>query len=113
VVGALSSETDRDLLGLSKHNMRKTLYLLISSGDEIVLSCDTQLLVAALNASIDNVTKTNPARAELMDQMAKMQRSLQEEKDCELMEQKHGYLRDVVLALFDAGDAQINRGSRV
>ncbi len=42
-----------------------------------------------------------------------MEQSIQDSNDCEITEQKHGYLLSVLLNLFDVGDAELICGGHV
>jgi hypothetical protein len=94
-------------------NMLGTRYYLDGSHNNIMLQCESRAVLEATKTFVENVTKTNPARVELVQQIALMEQSLRGLQDCETTEQKHGYLRSVLLNLFDAGDAEMVCGDRV
>jgi hypothetical protein len=92
--------------------MPTTRYLLAGEYSNIVLQCDSAEVLVVTKAFVENVANANPARAELLGQLARIAQSLNDAIDCEIREQKHGYLRDVVLNLFDSGKATIISGNR-
>ena len=82
-------------------------YHLANSETETTLRAESHTALKATRSFVKNVTKTNPARDELLSQILLMEQSIEDSKDCELSELKHGYLRSVFLNLFDAGDAEL------
>jgi hypothetical protein len=90
--------------------MLETRYYLGGSHNDVVLRCESRAVLEATKTFVENVTETNPARAELVQEILRMEQSLRGLHDCEITAQKHGYLQSVLLNLFDAGDAEIVRG---
>lgn len=87
--------------------MLLTRYHLVHSEYDAILQCETESVLQATKLFVENVTKTNPARRELLEQILLMEQSIRDAEDCDITEGKHGYLRSVFLTLFDAGDGQI------
>ncbi len=93
--------------------MLQTRYHMAGSQSEIMLRAGTDVVLTATKSFVENVTERNPALAELLNQIALMEQSIDDVSDCEITEQKHGYLRSVLLKLFDVGDAEIICKDRV
>jgi hypothetical protein len=92
--------------------MLRCHYHLANSESEMILCAELQTVLKATRLFLRNVTKTNPARVELLNQVSLMVESIETSEHCKLDELKHGYLRHVFLNLFDAGDAEMICGTR-
>ena len=66
--------------------MLGTRYYLDGSHNNIMLQCESRAVLEATKTFVENVTKTNPARVELVQQIALMEQSLRGLQDCETTE---------------------------
>lgn len=93
-------------------NMLLCHYHLANSESAMILCAELPTVLKATRLFLENVTKTNPARDELLNQISLMVQAIETSEHCKLDELKHGYLRNVFLHLFDAGDAEMICGAR-
>jgi hypothetical protein len=93
--------------------MLQTRYHPARSESEIQLRGPSAPVLEAARVFVKNVTPSNPARAELLEQISDIERSIEQSRDCEIAERKHGYLRSVFLNLFDEGRVEMVCGSHV
>lgn len=93
--------------------MLHTRYHLEYSEYDVTLRGESVTILDATQSFVANVTETNPARAELLGQIALMKQSIADSQDCEITEQKHGYLRSLFLNLFDSGAVELICGDQI
>jgi hypothetical protein len=80
---------------------------------DVTLRGESARVLEATRLSVEKVSKTNPARNELLAQIHLIEESIRSLEDCSIPEQKHGYLGFVMTDLFEGGEAELICGGRV